>query len=385
MRVLFLSSMALFKDTRFGGAKRLFYFARELERRAELSLVCVDGCREWPSGSVPPGEFRQSLYLDLGGRKSLARRTSSLPVDIDEEVARHRGSVEAFLGDRSFDATLLAFPLSLSFLGKGWDDRMGRKVYLEDDLLIEAYRGEAEGEVGLLRKAKGRLRLKQAGKYFRTKLAGASAFVCISREEAAVAKGAFPGLSTPVLKYGLPLEDYPCLPPGDPSVLGFIGNYRHAPNLDAAAWAVGSLFPALTAAMPGVRLVLAGRDIPESLRRSAAALPGLRLMENVGDLADFYGSIGVFLNPIRQGRGLRTKVVEAAAFGRPVLSTPLGTEGLEEMSLGTWETPDQLIVCLRALQDRVAYRSAAETGRRSVEGHYSTEALGAALLEILRP
>ncbi len=331
-----------------------------------------------------PAEFRRALYLPAAGRKSPWRRAFSTPVDIAEEVDRHREAVAAFLGAERFDATLAAFPLALSFLGREWDGMRGKRLYLEDELLLETWRREAAGRGGLPARAKGAWRRRQGLAFFRRKLRGAAGFICISEEERRVVRELFPSLPASLLKYGLPLEEYPLLPPCDPRALGFIGNYRHGPNLDAALWLVTDVFPAMAREVPGARLLLAGRDIPDPVRTAAAGVPGVELRENPG-LEDFYRDVGVFVNPIREGRGLRTKAVEAAAFGRPVLSTPLGAEGLEDMRIPACGGPEAFGAAFRALQEPARYRDLAEANRRTVETRYSMEALGSALLEALSP
>ena len=384
MRILFVSSFALFPRTRFGGAKRLYYLARELAQRHEVHVLCLDGCREWPAGTEPPQDFPRSLYLRLQEKdpKSGLRRVMSLPVDIGEEMRLQRSDLEGFLGETCFDATLLAFPLSLSLLGEGWDGRLGKKVYLEDDLLLETYRqGYAPGAAGpWAARLKQRWRHAQGLAYFRRKLASAAAFVCISKEESDIVRALFPGLAAPLLKYGLPLEEFPPLPlPAQARTLGFIGNYRHGPNLDAALWLARDLFPVLRRRFPDLRLVLAGAGMPAELRQACAAHPGIESRDEVPEVIDFYRGIALFVNPIRSGRGLRTKVVEAAAFGRPVLSTPLGAEGLEELDIPLWEDARGLEAALAALQDPEKVRTLAAANRRAVEAYYSAEALADAL------
>src|SRR3954469_13351360 len=117
MKVLFISSMALFPQTRFGGSKRLYYFAQALEKQTDLHLLCFDGSREWKWGSQAPKEFSKQLLLPLAGKRSWWRRAFSSPVDISEEIQIHRASIETFLAGHRFDAALLAYPLSLSMLG----------------------------------------------------------------------------------------------------------------------------------------------------------------------------------------------------------------------------------------------------------------------------
>jgi len=383
MRILFISSHTLFKDTRFGGTKRLYFLARELERRADLHLLCLDGCRELPVGGSFPREFRNQLFLPLDPPRPWWRKAAFLP-GVAEVIARHRPSIEAFLGEGAFDATLMAFPHALRFLEWDWTNRMGKLVYMEDDLLLENYRRDAAGgKTGLLRLARF-LRYRQALAFFRRVLAKVDTFVCISKEEEEVVRDLYPGLPTVILKYGLPLQDYPYLPtPQDRRVLGFIANYRHPPNLDAVSWLVEELFPFLHERLPDARLLLGGRYFPEDVKARCARNPAIRVWEDVEDLTQFYGSIGIFINPLRQGRGLRTKVVEAAAFGRPILSTALGAEGLEELQLRLCETKKQFLEALQALVGNEEYHNTAEHNRQAVVRGFSATKLGETLMDVL--
>ena len=383
MRILFISSHALFRDTRFGGAKRLYYLARELERRADLHLLCLDGCGEVPVGGCLPAEFRNQLLLPLDTPRPWWRKAAFLP-GVADAIARHRPSIDAFLGEEAFDATLVALPHSLCFLDWGWTRRMGKVVYMEDDLIVENYRRDAAGDKTGLRRLARFVRYMQAVTFFRRGLAKVDTFVCISRQEEVVVRELYPGLPTVILKYGLPLEEYPYLPaPEERTVLGFIGNNRHPPNLDAVSWLVDELFPFLHAHRPEARLLLGGRHFPEDIKAKCAQNPAIRLWENVEDLTQFYRSIGIFINPVRQGRGLRTKVVEAAAFGRPILSTALGAEGLEELQLRLCETKEQFLEALRTLVGNEEYHRVAEHNREAVVRSFSSAKLGETLMDIL--
>ncbi len=380
--------MALFGETRYGGAKRLYYFARELAKISDLHLFCIDGCREWPQGGAPPAEFRNALYLSQTGRKSLWRRFLSLPIELEHEVHGQKDLIAGFLAGKRFDATLLAFPLALTFLGKGWDRLLGKVVYLEDDLLLESYRKAASrgGGSNPASRLKNAWRLRQGVAYYRRKLRSTSAFICISKEEQTVIRSLFPALQSQVLKYGIPLEGYPRLEAAaDPKILGFIGNYGHLPNIDAAMWLATELFPVLEEKVPDLRLVLAGRGMTPELKAFCRGQEKITLQEDVSRLEDFYGSIGIFVNAVRTGRGLRTKVVEAVAFGRPVLSTPLGAEGLEELRIPLWESAQDLAERITELLAPHAYKELADANREAVEAHFTMESMGRQLLGILAP
>jgi len=103
----------------------------------------------------------------------------------------------------------------------------------------------------------------------------------------------------------------------------------------------------------------------EDVKARLCAQPGHPRVGDVEDLTQFYGSIGIFINPLRQGRGLRTKVVEAAAFGRRFLSTAFGAEGLEELQLRLCETRSNSWKPFKAL---VGKRGVSQHGRAQPPG-----------------
>jgi glycosyltransferase involved in cell wall biosynthesis len=384
MKVLFLSSQALFHDTRFGGAKRLYYMARELEARADLYLVCLDGCNEFPTGTMPNPEFRNTLFLP-NRRASLRSRLDFLP-GVAETLENGRAALAAFLGNTRFDATLLAFPASLHFLDKGLIPFPGKVVYLEDDLLLEQYRKLAGQSHGTLRRMIKSWRHGQAVRFYRKSMTRVSAFASISAQEADIVRSAHPGLPVHLLGHGLPLEEYPVLPrPEAPLTLGFIGNYGHTPNVDAALWLASELFPSVQARFPDARLVVCGSNVPRKLRDACEGNPAIRLLENIPDVSRFYADITVFVNAVREGRGLRTKVVEAAAFGRPIVSTPLGAEGLESFRMPIFNDVESLAQGLRTLEDVGEWRKAAHHNRSIVEAGFSVRSIGTSLMDLLAP
>jgi glycosyltransferase involved in cell wall biosynthesis len=177
------------------------------------------------------------------------------------------------------------------------------------------------------------------------------------------------------------LSDFPVLPePSERAVLGFIGNYRHPPNADAAAWLIGEVFPRVAASVPGARLLLAGPHLPSAWSDRCSAAGPVRYLGEVGAVADFFREVGVFVNAVREGRGLRTKAIEAAAFGRPIVSTRLGAEGLEGLALGLGDDPESLARAVRERLDEGPWRAEAAANRAAVERSFSVEALGRDLM-----
>jgi glycosyltransferase involved in cell wall biosynthesis len=384
MRLLFISSFYLFPETRYGGAKRLYYFAREWSRYAQLTVISMDACVECPVGAEPRSGFADFLFVP--GRKGTGWRERFLdaPEDVRPIVAANLERIRSFLAGRTFDAILLAFPWSLSFLDQALEGIDAPITYLEDDLSFERYRLEAGAARNPFRKAAKRIRQWQVLSFYRPRIARVVRFVGISPQEMDAMARHFPGPKRFMASYGLPLEEYPFLPPpsGGP-VLGFIGNYGHPPNEVALRWLAEGLAAAIRLRCPGVRLILAGKGIPAWAHDAFRGQGDVELREDVADLRGFYAGISAFINPIRSGRGMRTKLVEAAAFGRPIISSALGAEGLEDLELRVSETTEGLAeACADWLREPEPYAEA-RRNRTKVESRYSIGKLSAEFLAFL--
>lgn len=382
MRALFISSFLLFPDSRVGGAKRLYYLAAELARRCEVSVICTDGGREAPPhGSFNPLEHPFERLLHVPYERVLADKLCG-PLRIRRSLEPFAAKVTEFVGDQPYDAVICAFPHSLSFLDLPVLRSAPNVTYIEDDLWPEVTRERIRAEPRMLWKAAMAVRLLQGELFYRTYMPRVRCFVLISAEEQAVIKRKFPSLATRLVGYGIPLDAYAAAgdPPKRPT-LGFIGNYMHRPNLDAMLFFLKEWYPHIKERIPGIAMHVAGKNIPQSLIETYRSDTSIVWKENVRSVHDFYSNISILINPIVSQRGLRTKVVEAAAFCRPVISSALGAEGLADLRIYLAACASDVIKACETLGDPKTYRECAAYNRDVVERHYSVEAVGEAFIE----
>ena len=113
----------------------------------------------------------------------------------------------------------------------------------------------------------------------------------------------------------------------DPTLL-FIGSYLYQPNVDAAEFLISKVWPFVHQRMPAARLIIAGHP-PDRIRGYADDLPGVEFTGLVSNLDDLYHRSRVVCAPILSGGGTRVKIIEAAVYGKPVVATRLGAEGLD--------------------------------------------------------
>jgi len=110
----------------------------------------------------------------------------------------------------------------------------------------------------------------------------------------------------------------------------YVGSYEYPPNVHAADRLVRSVWPKIRAKVSDARLVIVGKN-PENIPAFSAQPPdgSVTFTGFADDLDALYENSRVICCPIRVGGGTRVKIIEAAGYARPVVSTPLGAEGLE--------------------------------------------------------
>lgn len=108
----------------------------------------------------------------------------------------------------------------------------------------------------------------------------------------------------------------------------FVGGFAHAPNVDAALWLAREIMPLVWQDAPGAHLWLVGSNPPEEVR----ALSGeqVTVTGRVPEIEPYLRRAAVVVAPLRQGGGMRLKVLQAMSARKAVVTTPLGAEGIAE-------------------------------------------------------
>lgn len=173
----------------------------------------------------------------------------------------------------------------------------------------------------------------------------------------------------------------------DPAGLLFLGNFTHAPNRDAAFWLVREIMPAVWMRFPEARLRLVGSFPPPEVRGLAG--PRIEVHADVARIDPYFDQAAVFVAPLRIGGGMRMKVLAAMGWGKAVVTTARGTEGLslpgEPAPVETGESTDELaerIAGLLAAPKR--RRELGGAARRFVIAHHSPQAWARRLEAVYR-
>lgn len=162
--------------------------------------------------------------------------------------------------------------------------------------------------------------------------------------------------------------------PGDPRRILFIGTLGYSPNEEAVRFLVERVLDSVRGNDVRWKVAVAGFGARPALRRLLERQPGVEFLGPIADVADAYRKSGIVAAPLFAGGGTKVKVVEALAFGRPLIATAHAVRGLSlQPAKDFWpaETISEWVDACRRLADdpKLAARLAA-SGREAVGLQY---------------
>ena len=114
---------------------------------------------------------------------------------------------------------------------------------------------------------------------------------------------------------------------GDAKLL-FVGVMDYKPNEDAVIWFCENVWPTLRQTMPSAQFSIVGMS-PSNDVKALAKLPGVVVTGKVPSVLPYFHDADVFVAPFRLARGVQNKILQAFACGLPVVTSPMGLEGIE--------------------------------------------------------
>jgi glycosyltransferase involved in cell wall biosynthesis len=159
-----------------------------------------------------------------------------------------------------------------------------------------------------------------------------------------------------------------------PTIL-FVATLGYTPNFDAIMWFYARVFRRLQRTLAyRLRLIIAGRQAPAALARLRNQR-GVEVWENTADIATCYRAADLAIVPLRAGGGTRIKLIEAANYGVPIVTTSLGAEGTSFQNRVDMLVADNaeafFKACLLLLRNRSLSQRLARHARAKASRDYS--------------
>lgn len=157
----------------------------------------------------------------------------------------------------------------------------------------------------------------------------------------------------------------------------FVGNYSHAPNVDAAKWLCDRIMPIIWKVLPELTLTLAGAD----LNREISSRASERIIAHgyVSDIQPLFDEARAFVAPLRYGAGMKGKVLQSLSNGLPIVTTTIGAEGIglkDGVDACIEDTPAEFANAVIRLYRDGPYWAAMAAAGQTVAKRYTPEAVG---------
>ena len=197
--------------------------------------------------------------------------------------------------------------------------------------------------------------------------------IALSSRLADSIKAIHPKAAVHTIPLGLDLTGYAFQPKaanGGAPALGLIGSFGWGPTDLAGHRLLARLWPAIHRRVPQARLRIVGRDAKRFMAPYGSPA-NVEVLENVPAIEPHFRDLDVMLYAPAVGSGMKVKVLEAIAFGVPVVTNAEGAEGLpvvDGVHAGVAEDDEGLVErTVALLQDETQRRRQAEAARRMFE------------------
>lgn len=268
--------------------------------------------------------------------------------------------------------------------------KMQTIVDFDDILSGSLYESEIASVNGLFRKFRLRVNQKFLINYEKNCLDFGASLFCSEKDRTRIAgrNGRGNTFVVPNIYYNKSFEDYNFVDGFlNENILLFVGGLMYQPNVEGLKWFIESVFYDFKKRYPDAKLLLVGHSPDYEIKKLSESEAGIELYANVPDIKKYYKKCKAFVVPLLAGGGTRIKILEAALANRPVLSTPIGAEGMDFRdgeNILFFGDADGFLAQYAKLLDENRYQSLIRSARQTVLSNYSLEKFKESMARVLR-
>ncbi|MCL2245612.1 MAG: glycosyltransferase family 4 protein [Lentimicrobiaceae bacterium] len=201
-------------------------------------------------------------------------------------------------------------------------------------------------------------------------------------------KEKFPALCSKVIPFAINLPDYPIKNHTiDENHISFfhLSSMNWQPNVEGMGWFLENVWKKIAEQNPNIRLVLAGKGNKAIF--GDINMPNVQVFDFVESAQQFINEYDIMIVPLLSGSGMRIKIMEGMALGKPIITTALGAEGIEitdKENIFIANTPEEMVQTIIFCATHV--RQCEEMGRNArklIENKYTQEVIVKDLLELV--
>ncbi len=319
-----------------GGAIGISVFTRELLRAGHsVKMLAMNTSKHYVAVNTIPSDFKTGIALEtvdvdnsINPIKALAALLKGESYNISRfNSNEYTKKLEAILKSNSFDIIQLEglylapyIPLIRQLSG-------ATVIMREHNVEWKIWERLAIEETSPLKKMYLSILAKQLKKYEEKAVNACDGITTTTINDLNLLKST--GCKTPIahIPFGIDVARYIPTEATDIQSLFYIGALDWLPNLQGVEWFLKEVWNKVHEALPTVKLHIAGRNMPESLKN--ASYPNVTFYGEIEDAFAFMNKYNIMLVPLLAGSGVRVKIIEGMAMGKAIVTTPMGIEGIE--------------------------------------------------------
>ena len=159
-----------------------------------------------------------------------------------------------------------------------------------------------------------------------------------------------------------------------PQRILYVGNFSWLQNIEAVEILTSTVWTKIKKEIPKAKLWIVGMNMTDEIR-ALQEREDIEITEGIPDIRDAYRKASVLVAPIEGPGGTRLKVLEAMASGLPVVTTPVGAEGLGvkdgKHALIKSNYKELATSAVKVLKNEKLAKNLGESGKKFVEKNYS--------------
>jgi polysaccharide biosynthesis protein PslH len=152
------------------------------------------------------------------------------------------------------------------------------------------------------------------------------AIVAISEADKEKLKKIAPAIPSIALPVGIDTEAQLPITQPEPFSVVHLGGMDWLPNQEGVKWFLELVWKKILLQLPEAKFYLAGRNIPDSFHQMK--IQNFIIDGEVENARQYLASKSVVIVPLLSGSGIRVKIIENMAWGKCIVSTTIGAEGI---------------------------------------------------------
>lgn len=317
-KLLLISAIAPFPQSS-GGATRIYYTLKYLSKKYQIYFLAFGAA----SDAKNQQDFlRQHCVLIKFFPLSKRHLFSSKPYYFSSW--RSQSLVEelkSLLHQFQFDQIRIEFDQIAELVQ--YLPATSKKSIVIHDVNTIGFARRCHEKTNLLKKLFAQQQVQQIEQFERQWLPQYDQIVAVSTTDQQILQQQFGLANVTVEPNGLTAIDFlPALTDDRPLTFGYLGGLGHPPNRTAVNYILTNIVPILEAQKINYQFILAGENDLQFDN------PHLINLHRVDQVKEFFAQIDLLVAPLSAGSGSRIKILEALSFGKPVITTAIGAEGI---------------------------------------------------------